>query len=236
VRNYPADVIVGYLTSGVLLESVRRTVRGADFVVERLASRASEVRCGVAIEGVATVGGGVELTASDGSREFYDHAIVATQANDALEMLTSPAREEEEGLESFGYESSTVIVHGDPALAPRARRNWAPVNFLIEDGADRPMATIWLNPVVPDGHGCEPIFQTWNPLVAPEPARVRAEVSFQRPLVDERSTRGLDLIATLHAQPGRRLWFCGSYAQSGVPLLESAVSSALAVRDGIAKA
>ena len=36
----------------------------------------------------------------------------------------------------------------------------------------------------------------------------------------------LQQLQALHAQPGRRLWFCGSYAQAGIPLLESAVRSA----------
>ena len=30
----------------------------------------------------------------------------------------------------------------------------------------------------------------------------------------------------LQAEPGRRVWFCGSHAQAGIPLLESAVRSA----------
>jgi predicted NAD/FAD-binding protein len=40
---------------------------------------------------------------------------------------------------------------------------------------------------------------------------------------------GLDLLHHLHQQPDRRIWFCGSYAAEGVPLLESAVVSSLRV-------
>jgi uncharacterized protein len=32
-----------------------------------------------------------------------------------------------------------------------------------------------------------------------------------------------------HAQPGRRLFYCGSWAHEGVPLLETGVQSAQAV-------
>jgi predicted NAD/FAD-binding protein len=48
-------------------------------------------------------------------------------------------------------------------------------------------------------------------------------------VVDAGSQRALLGLQALHAQPGRRLWFCGSYAQAGIPLLESAVHSAQAV-------
>ncbi|MBL8332790.1 MAG: hypothetical protein JNM08_06785, partial [Rubrivivax sp.] len=49
---------------------------------------------------------------------------------------------------------------------------------------------------------------------------------FERPVVDSGSQRALAGLHALHAQPGRRVWFCGSYAQAGIPLLESAVHSA----------
>ena len=53
--------------------------------------------------------------------------------------------------------------------------------------------------------------------------------AFERPLVDAASQRALQGLQRLHAQPDRRVWFCGSYAQAGIPLLESAVRSALEV-------
>jgi hypothetical protein len=50
-------------------------------------------------------------------------------------------------------------------------------------------------------------------------------------VVQADSVAALAALADLHAEPGRRLWFCGSYAQPGIPLLESAVRSAeVAVR------
>jgi hypothetical protein len=45
--------------------------------------------------------------------------------------------------------------------------------------------------------------------------------------------RGLGLLEALHAQPGRRVWFCGAYASPGVPLLESATTSGLAAAERI---
>ena len=229
VRAYPADVIIGYLTQGVLLQGVRRTTDGAQQVVERLASRVTDVRCGVAIEPFEREADGVWLTASDGSRERYDHVILATQANQALRILRDATAAENEALGAFSYERSRVVVHRDPALAPTRRADWSPVNFLVEPGADRPMATIWLDRVVPVGPGAEPVFQTWNPLREAAPDRVLARAEFDRPVVNARSTQALDLIRELHAQPERRVWFCGSYARSGVPLLESAAASARAV-------
>jgi hypothetical protein len=40
-------------------------------------------------------------------------------------------------------------------------------------------------------------------------------------------------LSALHQAPGRRVWFCGAYAQAGIPLLESAVSSAYRAVDAL---
>ena len=56
-----------------------------------------------------------------------------------------------------------------------------------------------------------------------------ARARFERPLVGPASLRAWAGLDALHRQDGRRLWFCGAYAQAGIPLLESAVRSAQGV-------
>ncbi len=229
VREYPADVIVGYLTRGVLLDGVRRTDRSAAHVVERLSSRVAKTRCGVAIQGIQRTPRGVTVAADDDSRDTFDHVVLATQANRALAMLDDASLAEREALAAFRYERSRVLVHRDPALAPADRRAWAPVNFLVDEAADRPMATIWLDRVLPIQPGLPPTFQTWNPLREPADETVLAEATFDRPVVDRGSAEAVRRIEALHAEPDRRLWLCGSYSRPGVPLLESAAASAVGV-------
>jgi predicted NAD/FAD-binding protein len=48
-------------------------------------------------------------------------------------------------------------------------------------------------------------------------------------VVNAGSERALIELQALHAEPDRRVWFAGSYAQAGIPLLESAARSAHAV-------
>ena len=226
VRAYPARVIVDYLTRGVLLEGVRRTVRGADHVVERLSSRVHASHCGVAIDRIERSADGVEVLASDGSRRRFDHVVVATQASQVLKFLADPSPEEAGLMQSFRYERSRVVVHRDPRLAPARRRDWAPVNFLVDENEDRPMATIWLNAVLPVPEDAGDVFQTWNPILDAAPETVLARAEFDRPVVDAGNDRALDALESLHAEPDRRVWFAGSYARRGVPLLESAAASA----------
>jgi hypothetical protein len=101
--------------------------------------------------------------------------------------------------------------------------------MVIDPQGDRPMATIWMNRVQPSLAGGSPVFQTWNPIVEPEAARVYTRASFQRPVVNARALEGARIVDELHAEPGRRLWCSGSYLGPGIPLLESATATAAKV-------
>lgn len=228
VRAYPARVILEYLTRGLTFGGVRRVVLGTREVVKRLTEPLAEVRCGVQVRSISPAPDGVRI-AWDGGEQRFDHVVVATQANQASRMLDSSFRREREALDRFAYESSEVTVHTDERLAPADRKHWAPVNLVLGPEHDKPMATIWMNRVQPALREFSPVFQTWNPIVAPRPETVKAHSKFERPLVNAASLVGAREMSMLHAQHGRRLWFCGSYLGPGIPLLESATATAARV-------
>lgn len=223
VRHYPAKVILGYFAAGLFSMPVSRARHGISDVVSRLSAGVQHIRLGAAVEAIVPGEDGVRVRVG-GEDLFFDQVVVATQANHALRMLHC-SYAERMALSSFSYQSSEVVTHSDERLAPPDRGLWGPVNFILDARQEMPMATIWMNTV----HGDLPgdVFQTWNPIVEPRPERVIHRVGVQRPVVDAASQRGLAMLDTLHAQPGRRVWFCGSYAAPGVPLLESATASGL---------
>jgi predicted NAD/FAD-binding protein len=234
VRAYPARVILDYLTRGLTFGGVRRVVLGTREVVRRLTEPLQEVRCGVKVQQIQPIADGVRVRWEGGEQRF-DHVVVATQANQASTLLDGAYRHEKEALERFAYESSAVVVHTDPRLAPRDRAHWAPVNMITSSAHDKPMATIWMNRVQPALAAASPVFQTWNPILEPRAESVKAQARFERPLVNAASLEGSRTVRLLHAQHGRRLWFCGSYLGPGIPLLEAAARTALDVATAISE-
>lgn len=232
VRAYPARVILDYLTRGLTFGGVRRVVLGTREVVDRLTEPLTEVRCNVQVSSLAPEANGVRVSWQGGAQRF-DHVVVATQANQAATLLDPAYRRERASLDRFAYEASEVLVHTDSALAPRDRRHWAPVNLICSDRHDKPMATIWMNQVQPTLRDKSPIFQTWNPIIAPKEQLVRAHARFERPLVNSASLEAAREMRLLQAQGGRRIWFCGSYLGPGIPLLESAARTAADVAAAI---
>lgn len=230
IKAYPARVVLEYLNSGLLLSSVQRVTRGTQEVVDRLARKVSQVQVGAEITDVHQTASGVSVRTADADMTF-DHVVMATQANQTARILKRASADEREVLGAFRYEPNRVVVHTDERLAPPGgAARWAPVNFLLADRTSTPMATIWLNAIQAlPGRG--PVFQSWNPLIEPDPGSVLGEARFERPVVNAGSLGGLKKLAALHDQPDRRIWLCGSYASHGIPLLESATTSALSVAE-----
>ena len=227
-RDFPAEVIVGYWARGLVRESVRRAVHGADDAEARLLARVATRCFGADVQRVAADDDGAFVTLADGLPQRFDHVVLASPAHHALRVLAAPTAREAALLSAVPHRAVEVVMHTDDALMPARRRDWSPVNACIEPGAAQPMTTIWVNAVQPALRGSPPLFQTVAPLAAPREGTVLARAHFERPVVDAASQRAIAALPALHAEAGRRLWFCGSYAAAGIPLLEGAVASACA--------
>jgi len=227
-RNYPAAHILDYMARGVFFGGVLRASDGSQDVVARL-SAGVEQRCGHPVASVKRADDGVVVATEDGASETYDHAVIATQANHATQLLADASEAEREILSAWGYESSRVVVHTDPRLAPARKSAWASVNFFVDQAFAMPMATIYLNAVQPNLRNRPDIFQTWAPTIEPREEHVIAEAEFERPTVNRYTVAALERMQELHRERGRRVWFCGSYAGNGIPLLEGGAESAAKV-------
>lgn len=231
-RAFPAEVIVEYLQRGLARQAVRRAMHGADEVQRRLLEGIPEHRGDARIRTLRRGAAEVRLVHEDGHEEAFDHIVLATQANQALALLGGSARIDEAALlASFRYVPVEVLTHRDTALMPPQRRDWSPVNLLVDPAHDAPASTIWINAVQPALRDAPDVFQTVHPLRQPREELLIGRARFERPLVGAASGTALQTLERLQREEGRRLWFCGSYAAPGIPLLESAVASAAAVAE-----
>ncbi len=234
-RHYPADVVAGYVVRGLTRQSVRRAVHGADDACARLVAGITRVVCSAGVRGVRQQGSAVAVQRAGQVTEHFDHTVLATQANQALALWQEPDAAHAQALAQFHYRALDVVMHRDSRLMPARRCDWSPVNARVCDAHERPQSTIWVNAVQPALRHARPLFQTVQPQMQPREELVLGRTHFERPLVDAASQRALVTLGELQAQPGQRVWLCGSYAQAGVPLLESAVRSAYSVAAALAR-
>lgn len=226
--GFPADVVVDYLSRGVARQAVRRAVNGADDASARLLRRVAELRCHADVRGVRLQNDGVTLLHGDRPPTRHDQVVLSTPAHLALALLSAPSPAERAVLGAVQHHAVEVVVHRDERVMPARRSHWSPVNAAVWPGQPQAMTTIWVNAVQPSLRGAPDLFQTVAPSAPVREELVVGRARFERPVVDLGSADVGQRLATLHAEPGRRVWFCGSYAQSGIPLLEAAVASAMA--------
>ncbi|MCG8551954.1 MAG: NAD(P)-binding protein [Desulfobacterales bacterium] len=229
IDAYPAPIILKTLLNLFGAQPLLKTKYGTRDVVKRLSQGINDIRYGASVCGVNPTPAGVQVETKAGQTEIFDHLIVATQANQALDFLNNHFEGECNMLRAFSYEDVRVVVHRDPALMPAQSEDWAHINLIVAQDRLGTMCSVWMNRFNPDWHVEQPIIQTINPLIEPQTDTIISQYNLQRPVVNVRSLEGLELLRQLHQQADRRIWFCGSYAAEGVPLLESAVISSIGV-------
>jgi len=228
VRQYPADILLRALLDLLRSESVQCVAEGTRDAVRQIVSGVFECRVDTGVSAITVGSQDATVVDSSGRRDRYDHVVCAVPANAAGTLLEGPELAAERALLTrFPYERSEVVVHSDPRLLPGS--SWSPVTCTTAPDEPKPMATIWINAVEPRMAAAPSLFQTWNPLVAPEPSLEHARVGFERSHVTHDSADAVRLLRALQSQPGRRVWLAGAYAAPGIPLLDAGVRSAVFV-------
>lgn len=227
-KNYPAEAVISYHAQGLKFLRFLTASHGTRDITTRLSVGAKEVRLKSNPRKIELNGKKVFVNFDQGKEEF-DRVIVATPANQAIGLLPEEMSREKELLASFRYEESEILMHTDSSFMPNKKRHWAPLCFTLSPETDKPSATIRLNKVLPE-IGREEIFQTWNPLEEPKAGSLISRSRFERPVIDLKNQKTIEELKSLQEQSGRKVWFCGSYARYGIPLLEAGVSTSLDVR------
>ncbi|MEO9470425.1 FAD-dependent oxidoreductase [Parasphingorhabdus sp.] len=227
VRDYPADIMLGYLTSGVQEMGIMSAANGVDDIVPRLLNGVQLLTNSPVAE-IKAEADKLKVTVSGGDSQNFDHVVIAAQAQQAAKML-SGFDAQRKLLETVPFESSQMSVHTDQALLPAPAETLSPVSYHIPDDQDRAEVTVNLTRTIARLGRQDTVFQTWNPIREPDPAKELARVSFTRPTVNFSSRQAMAGLRDFHHQQGNRLWFCGSYVADKIPLLDAAVDSSVAV-------
>lgn len=235
IENYPAVILLDAMQHISGDQRLSRVVDGARSVASALVSGVTKVRLGTPVTSIQRRDGCAFLF-TDGQKQRFDHVILATQANAVAGILQDLTTDEANTISGFQYEHVDVLVHSDDRFMPIRKDQWATFNFVASNRRDESMCTVWMNRFhsnwSTDGVST-PVFQTIRPIVDIRADRIIRRVRFQRPIVTPHSWQLWRDLRGFHRQHDRRVWFCGSYAMPGVPLLESGVASAFEVVDAI---
>ena len=188
----------------------RTVTGGSGTYVDRLVERLSDVRRATKVVSVARHDEGVEVRTADGRTETFARCVVATHADQALELLADATPEEKADLGAIEYSVNETWLHQDSSLLPTARRARASWNYRMRscaEPADRVAVSYWMNRLhgIPDEHDH---VVTLNATGLVDPARVTARMSYAHPVFTREAVAAA---ARLRTAGGERLAFAGAH-------------------------
>ena len=153
---------------------------------------------------------GVDLYYGGKSEFFdYDKVVIATHADEALELIENPTEDEKNILSSFSYKENTAYIHTDTRAMPKNKKAWCSWNSSIdEQNTKKNSITYWLNLL--QNLKCKVnIFLTLNPYFDIDETKILKKVKFTHPYYDQKA---LDTQVHLpNLQNKKDTLFCGSY-------------------------
>ena len=239
--SYPARHLFRFLDHHGMLTvtgSPRwRTVTGGSATyVDRLAERLPDVRRESRVTAVVRHDDGVDVrvlasTAGGATDRMttYDRVVIATHADQALELLADVTPDEKRDLAAIRYSRNETWLHRDSSVLPGPRRAKASWNYRMEScDAPAPDVTVsyWMNLLQGIDDGDDHVV-TLNPAGHVDPATVTARMSYDHPIF---TAEAVAAAGRLREAGGDRLAFAGAHlgwgfhedgCRSGVEAAES---------------
>ncbi len=236
VGQYPTEAFVRFCENHHLLKlsgrpAWRTVTGGSRNYVARLGQAIGKgLRLGCRALDIRRDAQGAWVRTDDGRPpERFDQVVIATHADQALQLLPDASADESHLLGSFGYSRNRAVLHRDENLMPRRRGVWSSWNYAADRGrSGAPCVTYWMNRLQRITHET-PLFLTLNPTREPRPDRLICTDSYEHPLFDAAAIRAQDELWSLQGR--RRTWFCGAYFGSGFH--EDGLQAGLAVAEAL---
>ena len=117
----------------------------------------------------------------------YDKVVIATHADEALELIDEPLEEEKKILSNFSYKENIAYIHTDSRAMPKNKKAWCSWNSSIDDkDTKKNSISYWLN-LLQNLKCKEDIFLTLNPYFEIDKSKILKKVSFTHPYYDQRT-------------------------------------------------
>lgn len=231
IGEWPAKPLLVFLRQLTNGDALLRLQGGTPALVDKLIE-GIEIRGGSAITHIQQQEQGVLIENSQGEHYVFDHVIVATPTNKIEKFLDNEQFADDLALlKQFKFEQGQLVIHTDQTVMPPKRKDWAVLSYMMDRKFTRQQFTVWLNSVEPSLVGKNPVFQTWQPVTEIDPKKIISSVTLTRAVVDSQTVALNKELQARHHDLNRKVFYCGSWSCDGLPVLESAVTSAMHIAE-----
>ena len=139
----------------------------------------------------------------------YDKVVIASHADEALEMIKDPTTNEEKILKHFKYRENTAVIHFDKTIMPKNKKAWCSWNSsMSKENIEKTSVTYWLNQLQ-NLNISKDIFLTINPYREISTDQIFKKVKFTHPYYDIAALNNQSNLFKI--QNKKNTLFCGSY-------------------------
>ena len=137
----------------------------------------------------------------------YDYLVIATHADQALELLQNPTGDEKNILTKFEYTKNRAYLHSDTSMMPKNKNTWSSWNFIKNNKEIQNFTlTYWMNSLQ-KLQTKKNYFVTINPNCVPK--SIHNETIFKHLKFNLQTTKSQSKIKDL--QGVNNTFFCGAY-------------------------
>ncbi len=231
IGEWPAKPLLIFLRQLTDGDALLRLQGGTPALVDKLI-QGIHIEDGSAITLVQQQGEQVKVENAAGYSKCFDRVIVATPTTKIDQFLDAEQFADDiELLKKFKFEQGQLVIHTDTTVMPPKRKDWAVLSYMMDRKFTRQQFTVWLNSIEPSLVGKSAVFQTWRPVTEIDPKKVISSVTLTRAVVDADTVALNTELQQRHLDPNRKVFFCGSWSCDGLPILESAVTSAMKIAE-----
>jgi len=231
IGDWPAKPLLTFLRQLTDGDALLRMQGGTPALVDKLI-QGIEIRSGSAITHVKEQGDKVVVENSAGETYQFDRVVIATPTNKIDTFLDQAQfKDDIDLLKQFKFEQGQLVIHTDTSVMPPKRKDWAVLSYMMDRKFTRQQFTVWLNAVEPSLVGKNPVFQTWRPVTEIDPKKIISSVTLTRAVVNSETVALNKQLQERHKQLNRKVFYCGSWSCDGLPILESAVTSAMNIAE-----
>lgn len=231
IGEWPAKPLLVFLRQLTDGDALLRIQGGTPAFVDKL-SDGIEILSNTPIAKIEERDDQVYVETEQGDSSLFDRVIVATPTTKVEKFLNAEQFADDIALlKQFKFVDGELVIHTDPIVMPERRKDWCVLSYMMDRKFTKQHFTVWLNSIEPSLVGKSPVFQTWNPVIDIDPKKIISKVKLTRAVVDSNTLSLNTELQKRHKEANRKVFYCGSWSCDGLPILESAVTSAMHIAE-----
>jgi len=233
--QFPVATMVRFCDNHGLLQVNNRppwftVAGGAKHYVQAITEPNIDKRLNTPVLGIARDEQGVQVRTAQGV-EHFDHVVLATHADQSLDLLERPSNDEQALLGAIRFQANRAVLHTDTRVMPKRRLAWAAWNYQrTQDDSENARVCLhyWLNRLQPLPFK-QDVIVSLNPASAIDPTTILGSYDYDHPVFDLPAIAAQSKLPRLQGQ--HRTWYAGAWMRYGFH--EDGYQAGLAVAKGL---